>query len=829
MNNIYEIGKDLEKFHDVIHQLRFDSSNPELDKLITNANTTNPISAGERFLVKMEIRRLAKPCTRLLDFRDLFKNACEEFDHNGQHHFIDKASKTLLLREIERYGNAYTMGAYYHVSHTAKLSSRSKIDHEQLISIPTAHLLSLTDFPRRNESRAYYASKIAVFKTKPTGQMQPQEKLQGISAITTDLSQSGVCIKVKTDELALDENIIFLWFSGLEQEYVFTHDLMIQFYVMGTEQKGDFSYLRLKMHESQQQPAYDGYANILKQLIRANQRRNKVPLEHVVTSIISKGHEQYAISRMNNLPVALGLVNERWVALCLFQNDAAMPYYNYFTAQPDRALISDIFASNYAQAMLNSNKAFVEYFFLIRLESKSTKSHFALVPTHTLEHDVLARQMVAFACAHDQLKLFRLDGVNIDPLKDSYVPSSLPDSAGEVFENMNREVAQNALKVLSPAQRLCFITDVSDSLTSFDLTEQWKSSVNFSLTDFNINNGYRKYMLPAAAKAPLAMKVTRAENNDFRGEDRFDYKMKLCLHPKGEPKNTVNATTLDISTKGLRVLLDNPIALKIGAVVMIDFVSLNASAKLNLLRQPYKITGKDKALQLRLVISGPASDHTARQALRKVIYKNIGRLKVSGLGDEIYGLSRAMRNIVATNHVTCPVFLSRLNKQCVASAIAVNPKLELPAMSQQDNTFCYDTFAIMLEQNFFRQRATLAIQNSNSEQPFDVWYLIAVQRKGKDTNKSTWLLRDAQMLNAKGQLNQYLKQVPHLGQVLIYRVETTKKGRIFNKYMRDEIHYLTQFSVGQSKEVLDQINHVLGLCYITDETKLLLPLLTLAK
>jgi hypothetical protein len=47
--------------------------------------------------------------------------------------------------------------------------------------------------------------------------------------------------------------------------------------------------------------------------------------------------------------------------------------------------------------------------------------------------------------------------------------------------------------------------------------------------------------------------------------------------------------------------------------------------------------------------------------------------------------------------------------------------------------------------------------------------------------------------------------------------------------MRDEVQYLTQFSLGQSKEVLDQINNVTGLCYITDETKLLQPLLALIK
>ncbi|MGL4834729.1 MAG: PilZ domain-containing protein, partial [Shewanella sp.] len=49
-----------------------------------------------RFLLKMELNRLASPCTRIIDLRDKSELPCTEVEHRQRRHFLDAPAKERL-------------------------------------------------------------------------------------------------------------------------------------------------------------------------------------------------------------------------------------------------------------------------------------------------------------------------------------------------------------------------------------------------------------------------------------------------------------------------------------------------------------------------------------------------------------------------------------------------------------------------------------------------------------------------------------------------------------------------------------------------------------
>lgn len=68
-----------------------------------------------RFLLKMELNRLASPCTRIIDLRDKSELPCTEVMLGQQRHFLDEPAKHSLQAAMSLYRNKYTLGVYEYV------------------------------------------------------------------------------------------------------------------------------------------------------------------------------------------------------------------------------------------------------------------------------------------------------------------------------------------------------------------------------------------------------------------------------------------------------------------------------------------------------------------------------------------------------------------------------------------------------------------------------------------------------------------------------------------------------------------------------------------
>ena len=81
------------------------------------ASITKKIPKTERFLLKMELKRLANPCTRLIDLRGHVDGECRAFEHEERTHYLDDIAIKVFEETFADY-QAYTFGVYEAVMNT---------------------------------------------------------------------------------------------------------------------------------------------------------------------------------------------------------------------------------------------------------------------------------------------------------------------------------------------------------------------------------------------------------------------------------------------------------------------------------------------------------------------------------------------------------------------------------------------------------------------------------------------------------------------------------------------------------------------------------------
>ncbi|WP_413699192.1 hypothetical protein ACLKMH_16975 [Psychromonas sp. KJ10-10] len=97
--------------------------NELLNKILFGENNS------DKFIIKMEINRLAKPCVRIIDIRDKVTEPCVQFQQDSLTHYLTKETIKVLQKNIKLYG-LYTVGAFEAVHEF--IANKKNIQNTQL-------------------------------------------------------------------------------------------------------------------------------------------------------------------------------------------------------------------------------------------------------------------------------------------------------------------------------------------------------------------------------------------------------------------------------------------------------------------------------------------------------------------------------------------------------------------------------------------------------------------------------------------------------------------------------------------------------------------------
>lgn len=221
-NDLQAHSSVLERLKPLINTKMFD----EEFKLLTA-----DLAKSQQFLIKMELKRLAQPCSYYIDLRGRVDGEVRPFEYKGQTHYLDEVAIQTFEKGLKQYGQ-YTIGIFEDVTNT---DNNFRVRHQQetnkrlqdvlsketkstssLVPQPSdidttindykaAHLIRFAGYSVRREERMNFSIDIEVL-------LQEDERFP---ATTSDLSVSGCKIKIP---LAIEMSAgqkschIFPWF-----------------------------------------------------------------------------------------------------------------------------------------------------------------------------------------------------------------------------------------------------------------------------------------------------------------------------------------------------------------------------------------------------------------------------------------------------------------------------------------------------------------------------------------------------------------------------------------------------------------------------------------
>jgi len=820
-----QLNNDLVQFRTIILSLLSYAAHPKLDTLI--AKLTPKLADSTRFLIKMEIRQLAKPCVLIMDFRPYF-NDCEPVKHQNSCHYLDKISKTLFLASVEKNNGLFSTHIYNELNDKAKKRHRAMVSDKESarlrskIAIEDIQQVSLVNNTFFNEKPINAESQCRLFGYDPLGMSFKGKVTAGIEVSALDLNANGCVIKTPLQTIADCEQSVYLWFYDHDPSLDFQQEIVLEYSVEDHKkvQSGKFSHYLLKLTQSSDNKMIIALNDLLTKRLELSNQSQKKQIEPLVASINAKCHEQFLLSNTVDIPMLCAQYQSGWRPSTSLKTPSNQALWQFVSDDSGHEPLTRLFAHKKIQDALDNQREFDDYAYLLKHEYKTNaKSHqqFIVIWQSQLENDYAARTLLTKYVLNGDYRYLRLKVLPINAQQDAYVPSAMPDYINPAMALLNRPPNKQTLSLLKASTQLAILSDVTE-LNDVLAIENALAVKKIKLPKGQALKYPTKFTLAKLARKSM-MEVVSIDNDDLRAEDRFEHEIKLTLTHCNNQSMAISGCSINISTRGLLIKLDQALKLKAGANIRLTMNVPYRGKTLSLVNQAYQLLASQDNGILRLAINGPENKHLACHALREFIYQKMDELTYSGFEqDSIYGLQRALRNVYANNHLSVPFFINQDKRQWHISSVAMNHHTKIQHFDEQDITTQH-LLLKMIEQEKFRNYCLALLNKVNSENIVEVFYIITLPKKTSGSEQYSFWFSDIKQLQENGRLNEAFDKIRVLKDPTILRVQLSKPNKIMDKYFRDELNYLEQISSPSAQELKDAMALMTGIGEITDHTE----------
>ena len=312
--------------------------NDLFDKILSGESTS------DKFLIKMEITRLSKPSQRIIDLRDKSLLECKPFTYKNTSHYLDQYAKEDFEKSIEIY-NEYTIGVfeYVHKQHLKRKKQQQNDKSGQNLTATINHqcqLISLSETNKRAAPRMFFVSDIELC-------FEDGSKTE---AQTTNISVSGLRVKLKEPIKLNDKQIIKISFTSLKKEYIDSKALASAKYrLVGQNTLEDAQYLYLTYADSDQ-----ALIKFIQHFIRTNQHKYKIDVSYYYQLAKNKLLTHSYLTNSNKLVIALNCESPT-PFLFSIENKQNKALIEYWQCNNENNLYS-LFNESRSLALLNSTQ-----------------------------------------------------------------------------------------------------------------------------------------------------------------------------------------------------------------------------------------------------------------------------------------------------------------------------------------------------------------------------------------------------------------------------------------------------------------------------------------
>ncbi|TCN81537.1 PilZ domain-containing protein [Shewanella fodinae] len=774
----------------LIEQLKPLMMEPNFDDVFEQM--TEGESSSSRFLLKMEISRLANPCLRIIDLRDKSELPCTEVIYGEQHHYLDEPAKHVFQNALALYRNQYTMGVYEEVMQAHQLRRQQK-EPSKVESVSTlVPGIILGNYIRRTEERMNYSIKILV--------SQPGQR--EIVGNTLDLSVSGARIRLPLKHGFDLQQPLTVKLQELGDEFYFA-DLQqgVDYQVVDADDEGENCLMRLKRVSGSEQ-----LSQMLSDLIQGYKFRYKVDINDVMVNASGLGFERYYLPHYPHLPLFISDNQQQPEISTILLSSDNQELLHYFLDENDVNQLPTILHSQRLQALIDHPADDSHSLLYCFTYNAKGRLFFYAATLAELQASGLISLFFHYGAAKASWKVCRLSLDMLDhqqPHKSSALPGD--------------DVNYSPLTEQQLVQYRCLVQliDLTDQIAAMQY-QQWQSALHINdLKCFGM------------AKTPRnTVKLAALNFSERRREARFAFKTLVTIHQDGEQ---LTAMTHDISSRGLQLHLEHPHKLDTSKELLLSFPKLQElSTKIKLQELPYRVVHSRKngtTLHLAAVVGH--TPHTGVEFLNRLIIRNREKLQqLTDNNQQAKELADGLKNQLIRHLHAVPFMLEKTAKSFRMACIGIGMQRDLISdlfTREQGNRLLFDLDPI-LNDGRLKLDFVEPVRQMKPQDNVDSFELYAVV----STSGHPQILsckRAVDMASAEA-LSDFIQQADYIGRFMALKVYRGATGKPDFSYLQRELDYIKVHAKHRAQKLEQQLWRIIGvgeLLDITAEVRMRLP------
>lgn len=779
----------------LIEELSFHLNAQHFEQIF--AQRTAQLSKNEQFLIKMELKRLAQPCARIIDLRNEPFDDVQTYQYGSQQHFLDPLAIDAFEEALHTQGK-YNFAVYEQVMHF--VTEQRKNAHTQAIETPEVikNRFHFASYRFREQERMNYTIKVTVDdgeKTRP--------------AKTSDISLGGCKIKVADTHHYKEGQVVSMRLTGLEEDYELGLKQGINYEVVGSEPSNhqSFHYVRLKRLPQEGTAAFDQF---LSHFIDGNKRRYKVNIDNTYDAVLTKGYEQFYLPKVNSLFSFLCAYQGPLKATTVLTSDGNQSTYDYFLNAQRQSMLGQILSEPRINALMANNREMNSaYLYCFTHVQNDDVFFYSATDSELATYPHLRTLFFAYASRKPSWQVFKLQVCKVD-YEQAHIPLSLPDSTSETIAKLNRPPSARVHSHLKGLTYLCALTPIDNPTMHkrFSKLPLDKNSVN-QLKVF----GHHK-----AVKEELE-KVTLHYTN-LRAHPRYYYETPITV--KTPDTQELTGVSKDFSVAGLQVALHQPSSLKRGDVIDISLPEMQKlTTKYRLTAMPYQIVGSNKTgsiLNLK-AYQRSKTPHQGVAFLSAVIKNNQEKLAPCEELPNVPGLARAMRNIVVTNMMQSAFYFNE-HGQLIALGDGHHSNSFAKILNYFDASNSSTDLSSLLSEQAQKVIAKAVEQTHEHDDPIAIDLFCALTPKF-DSLKQALNTHAVAIDGDYEKAREFVSIMSASSFVFTYRLIVNRAGRPDTKFLINELKYISQYAPHKAKEIETQLWQVFAVADVIEVDALL--------
>ena len=805
------MNKDFSKYQKIIDEFSGQVLHNDFEARY-NAAAKN-IPQTERFLLKMELKRLAAPCTRLIDLRGHVDGECKAFEHENRTHFLDSVASRVFTDAFTEY-SGYTFGVYEATMNTennfrviyqkekAKISTSLKKDNTKVMekSQYPAKFYSFGPYYNRSEERMNFAVSIRV----------TLENGKNFECASSDLSVNGCKFRVNGFQPIKIGHKITLRFSGLEEEFQFGNDSNFSYEVKNVTTLDNLQLIGVKrILEQKARP--DGFTQFLVGFIQGNKRRYKINLDNTISALQSRVFEQYVLPKSNELPIFIeknaDILTPKYALTC----DNNQNIYQYWQDEQRFSTLYCLITPERITQLIKSAVSGKPLLVFSFNHKSQGKSYFYTADEMQLNDDKeFMLQFLGFAASKDSFCVTQLSLLDVFPRR-AESSLTLSNTLTKQNEYLNSPVSDEVKLLLEKTPYIIVASDFTDN----EAIQAYKS-----LPYENINTVKLKNFGHKRLSKPYSVDEVGINYKNQRQELRFKYKTPAQVEID---KVKWQGTSLDFSMSGLKVELDKPTVLTKGDIVYVSFPTLQKiTSAFDLTGLPYEIMRINSAktiVNLRVFVE--KHQHIGRKFFRALIEKNRDKLTPDEYAMSSPGLAKALRNIYSASSNIPSLIVqtsgSRYKTEVIASG-EISGRLMSTLRELSDGNSSFNLYPILGRVELVTNlSARLKKMQQYDTASSEVLY-IAINDSVDMVDKAVTIKLAAELGSEK--LKQlFIHQALKKGKFFCVMLKLSRTADPDMDHLNPELSYISSYAIHRGKQIEQEIWSVAGVTQVFDVTK----------